>query len=66
MFAATDTADSPWTVIKSDDKKRARLNAMRFVLQSLPYRDKDQERIGAVDARIVGPASVIHERDEKG
>ena len=66
MFAATDTADSPWTVIKSDDKKRARLNAMRFVLQSLPYKDKDQERIGAVDARIVGPASVIHERDEKG
>ena len=66
MFAATDTADSPWTVIKSDDKKRARLNAMRFVLQSLPYKDKDPERIGAVDARIVGPASVIHERDEKG
>jgi polyphosphate kinase 2 len=66
MFAATDTADSPWTVIKSDDKKRARLNAMRFVLQSLPYKDKDPERIGAVDARIVGPASVIHERGEKG
>ena len=66
MFAATDTADSPWTVIKSDDKKRARLNAMRFVLQSLPYKDKDPERVGAVDARIVGPASVIHERDEKG
>ena len=66
MFAATDTADSPWTVIKSDDKKRARLNAMRFVLQSLPYKDKDSERIGPVDARIVGPASVIHERGEKG
>ena len=66
MFAATDTADSPWTVIKSDDKKRARLNAMRFVLQSLPYKDKDPERVGAVDARIVGPASLIHERGEKG
>ena len=66
MFAATDTPDSPWTVIKSDDKKRARLNAMRFVLQTLPYRDNDPERIGAVDARIVGPASVIHERGEKG
>ncbi|MFM5893122.1 MAG: polyphosphate kinase 2 [Novosphingobium sp.] len=65
MFAATDTPESPWTVIKSDDKKRARLNAMRFVLQSLPYSDKDPERIGAVDARIVGPASVIHERGEK-
>ena len=66
MFAATDTADSPWTVIKSDDKKRARLNAMRFVLDALPYKDKDPERIGAVDARIVGPASLIHERGEKG
>ena len=65
MFAATDTPESPWTVIKSDDKKRARLNAMRFVLQSLPYRDKDPERIGVVDERIVGPASVIHERGEK-
>ena len=66
VFAATDTADSPWTVIKSDDKKRARLNAMRFVLDALPYKDKDPERIGAVDARIVGPASLIHERGEKG
>ena len=66
MFTATDTADSPWTVIKSDDKKRARLNAMRFVLQSLPYSDKDPERISAVDTRIVGSASVIHERGEKG
>jgi polyphosphate kinase 2 len=64
MFAATDTADSPWTVIKSDDKKRARLNAMRFVLQSLPYKDKDTARIGAVDERIVGPANLIHERGE--
>ena len=66
MFAATDTADSPWTVIKSDDKKRARLNAMRFVLDALPYKDKDPERIGAVDSRIVGPASLIHERGEHG
>ena len=65
MFTATDTAETPWTVIKSDDKKRARLNAMRFVLQSLAYKDKDPERIGAVDGRIVGPASVIHERGEK-
>jgi hypothetical protein len=38
---------------------------MRFVLQALPYRDKDPERIGLVDERIVGPASVIHERGEK-
>ncbi|MFO1254868.1 MAG: polyphosphate kinase 2 [Sphingomonadaceae bacterium] len=66
MFFATDTADSPWTVIKSDDKKRARLNAMRYVLHSLPYKDKDVKRIGMVDDLIVGRANIIHERGEHG
>ena len=64
MFFHTDTADSPWTVIKSDDKKRARLNAMRYVLRSLPYTGKDPARIGNVDDLIVGRANIIHERDE--
>jgi polyphosphate kinase 2 len=64
MFYHTDTADSPWTVIKSDDKKRARLNAMRYILRSLPYTGKDPARIGDVDDLIVGRASVIHERGE--
>ncbi|MGE5337805.1 MAG: polyphosphate kinase 2, partial [Gemmatimonadota bacterium] len=41
MFFHTDTADAPWTVIKSDCKKRARLNAMRYVLHKLPYKNKD-------------------------
>lgn len=66
MFFATDTADCPWTVIKSDDKKRARLSAMRYVLHSLPYRDKDVTRIGRVDDLIVGRANIIHERGEWG
>ncbi|GAA4049095.1 polyphosphate kinase 2 [Parerythrobacter jejuensis] len=64
MFFATDTADSPWTVVKSDDKKRARLNAMRYVLHSLPYTGKDTDRIGRVDDLLVGRANVIHERGE--
>jgi polyphosphate kinase 2 len=64
MFFHTDTADSPWLVIKSDDKKRARLNAMRYVLHSLPYTGKDSERIGRVDALLVGRANTIHERGE--
>jgi polyphosphate kinase 2 len=64
MFFHTDTADSPWTVIKSDDKKRARLNAMRYVLHSLPYRDKEVQRIGTVDDLLVGRANIIHERGE--
>ena len=64
MFFHTDTADSPWTVVKSDDKKRARLNAMRYVLHSLPYAGKDAALIGAVDDLIVGRANIVHERGE--
>lgn len=65
MFFYTDTADAPWTVIKSDCKKRARLNAMRYILHRLPYANKDLERIGALDSLIVGRANVVYERGEK-
>ncbi len=65
MFFETDTADSPWTVIKSDCKKRARLSAMRYVLSKLPYSDRDPERIGRIDSLIVGRAHVVYERGEK-
>jgi len=64
MFFHTDTADSPWTVVKSDDKKRARLNAMRYVLHALPYAGKEADRIGSVDDLLVGRANIIHERGE--
>ena len=64
MFFHTDTADSPWTVVNSDDKKRARLNAMRFILHSMPYAGKDADRIGGVDDLLIGRANVIHERGE--
>jgi polyphosphate kinase 2 len=56
MFAQTDTADAPWTVIRSDCKKRARLNAMRFVLHKLNYANRDLASIGAVDPLLVGRA----------
>ena len=66
MFLHTDTSDAPWTVIKSDCKKRARLNAMRFVLQRLPYARRDMQAIGAVDPLIVGrPALVPGVNDEQ-
>ena len=65
MFFYTDTADSPWTVIKSDCKKRARLNAMRYVLQRLPYSSKNTEQIGPVDPLLVGRANVVYERGER-
>ena len=49
-------------MIKSDDKKRARLNALRVVLHSLPYAGKDVATIGRVDPLLVGRAGVVHER----
>ena len=65
MFMHTDTADAPWTVIKSDCKKRARLNAMRYVLHKLPYARKNLRRIGQLDPLIVGRAHVVYERGER-
>lgn len=64
MFFYTDTADAPWTVIKSNCKKRARLNAMRYVLHKLPYKGKDLQAIGALDPLVVGRANVVYERGE--
>ncbi|MFN8961230.1 MAG: polyphosphate kinase 2 [Betaproteobacteria bacterium] len=65
MFYFTDTAEAPWTVIKSDCKKRARLNALRYVLHKLPYKNKDAEAIGALDPLLVGRAHVVYERGER-
>ncbi len=59
MFVHCDTSDAPWTVIKSDCKKRARLNAMRFVLHRMPYTQKDTSIIGPVDPLIVGRPSLV-------
>ena len=64
MFFETDTADAPWTVIKSDCKKRARLNAMRYVLHKLPYTNKELTHIGTLDTLLVGRAHVVYERGE--
>jgi polyphosphate kinase len=59
MFLHTDTSDAPWTVIKSDCKKRARLNALRYLLHRMPYVNKDTSIIGTVDPLLVGRASLI-------
>jgi polyphosphate kinase 2 len=65
MFFHTDSADAPWTVIKSDCKKRARLNAMRYVLNQLDYANKDLDALGPLDPLIVGRASLVHEKGER-
>ncbi len=64
MFMHTDTADAPWTVIKSDCKKRGRLNALRYVLHRLSYTNKDLAGIGPLDPLIVGRAALTHDRAE--
>jgi polyphosphate kinase len=58
-FLHSDTSDAPWTVIKSDCKKRARLNAMRYVLHRMPYARKDPSLLGPVDPLIVGRPSLV-------
>ena len=63
MFAYTDTAEAPWTVVKSNDKKRARLAAIRYVLNQFDYDGKDADVIGQPDKNILGPPSVLSEHD---
>ncbi|HYY12078.1 MAG TPA: polyphosphate kinase 2 [Kineosporiaceae bacterium] len=64
MFFYTDTADAPWTVVKSNDKKRARLEAMRHVLSLFPYAGKDADIVGTPDPLVVGPAATLLEQGE--
>ena len=59
MFFYTDTADAPWTVVKSDDKKRARLNCMRHFLTSLAYPGKDVKVVKQPDPLIVGSSAHV-------
>lgn len=64
MFFYTDTADAPWLIIKSNDKKRARLNCMRHFLSSIDYPDKNTDVVQPPDPLIVGHAShVVHHSD---
>jgi polyphosphate kinase len=65
MFFFTDLADAPWTVVKSNDKKRARIEAMRYVLARVPYDGKDEQAVGQPDPLIVGPAPLLYERGER-
>ena len=59
MFFNTDTADAPWVIVKSDDKKRARLNCMQHFLQALPYPDKNEAVVTGPDPLIVGSSAHV-------
>ncbi|MFF7446683.1 MULTISPECIES: polyphosphate kinase 2 [unclassified Streptomyces] len=65
MFRATDTEFAPWTVVKNNDKRRGRLEAMRSLLQRCDYPDKDPEAVGKPDPLVVGAADTLLEAGEE-
>lgn len=64
MLFYTDTADAPWTIVRSDDKKRARLNAIKFLLNKIDYAGKDEKLLSDMDPLVVGSAKTIYEQGE--
>jgi polyphosphate kinase 2 len=64
MLFYTDTPQAPWTVVKSNDKKRARIEAMRWVLSQFDYTGKDLTVVGTPDANIIGSAATVYDEGE--
>ena len=64
MFQHTDTDQAPWVVVKSNDKKRGRIEAMRYVLDRFDYDDKDRQVVGTPDPRIVGSPDEVYDEDQ--
>lgn len=64
LFFYTDTPHAPWTVVKSNDKKRARLEAMRWVLSHFEYPDRDYKLVHAPDSKIIGSPSTVYDEGE--
>ena len=62
MFEYTDTDHAPWMVVKSNDKKRARLEAMRHILEQFDYEGKDAEIVGNPDRKIIDSPALLSER----
>jgi polyphosphate kinase len=63
MFHYTDTEKAPWTVIRSNDKKRARIEAIKHILLKFDYEGKNADAIGEPDKNLIGPASAMSEHD---
>ena len=59
MLSATHTEDAPWTIIKSDDKKKARINCIKHILNFVDYPDKIDAKEILVDKDII-----VYGRDE--
>lgn len=64
MMFHTNTKDAPWTIIRSDDKKRGRVNCMRHFLSNLDYPGKDMRVVQEPDPLIVGSAESLYKEDQ--
>ena len=64
MFSYTDSRHAPWTVVKSNDKKRARIEAMRWVLGQFDYPGKNAAIVGTPDPLIIGSPAQIYDEGE--
>ena len=64
MFDRTNSPEAPWTVVRSNDKRRARIETIRHVLLDLPYEGRDLDKIGKPDPKIIGQGAGLlkHER----
>lgn len=59
MFDKTHSTHAPWTAVRSNDKRRARLEVIRHILLALPYEGRDLDKIGKADAKIVGDGPTL-------
>ena len=59
MFSKTDTNSAPWTIVRANDKRRARLNVIRHMLSKLDYDGKNKEAIGEIDTKIIVSAKTL-------
>lgn len=64
MFFYTDTADAPWVIVKSDDKKRARLNCLQHFLSTLDYPNRNDSVVSGADPLIVGSTRHVISQSE--
>jgi hypothetical protein len=64
MFQFTDTIIAPWTVVKSNDKKRARIEVLRWVLTQFDYPGKNTEVLGKPDPLIIGSPDSVYDQGE--
>jgi polyphosphate kinase 2 (PPK2 family) len=65
MFFFTDVADAPWTVVRSNDKRRARLEAMRYVLSQFRYEGRDDDLVSRPDPHVIGRAQLLRDGSER-